>query len=347
WTLAEMRAQAKRAAAAAASDNVGQIVYCGLNGAIVPQLLFGAGYAGLPFCPLNYRLPDEQLNALVARTAPALLVVADEMAARIGVHEGVTVMHVSAFEAAMCTAPEFDGYAENDTAVLLFTSGTTGAPKAAVLRHENLTSYILNTVDLLAAEADETALVSVPNYHIAGISAILSSVYGGRRIVYLSAFSPEDWVRTVDVERVTHAMLVPTMLDRVLDAAANAGSSLPSLRALSYGGGRMPEPVIARAMTALPHVGFVNAYGLTETSSTIALLGAEDHRTAFAATNPAVRRRLHSVGKPLPGIEIEIRGADGKSVLAAGESGEVYVRGAQVSGEYLGKKITDDKGWFA
>ena len=142
-------------------------------------------------------------------------------------------------------------------------------------------------------------------------------------------------------------MLVPTMLDRVLDAATTLGSGLPSLRALSYGGGRMPEPVIARAMTTLPHVGFVNAYGLTETSSTIALLSADDHRISFAATDPAIRRRLHSVGKPLPGIEIEIRSTDCKTSLPAGESGEVYVRGAQVSGEYLGRKITDDEGWFA
>jgi len=137
------------------------------------------------------------------------------------------------------------------------------------------------------------------------------------------------------------------MLSRVLDSARAAGSGLPSLRTLSYGGGRMPEPVIARALAELPHVGFVNAYGLTETSSTIALLSAADHRAAFASADPAVRRRLGSVGQPLPGLEIEIRAEDGQTRRPPGTSGEIYVRGPQVAGEYLGRKLTDSDGWFA
>jgi acyl-CoA synthetase (AMP-forming)/AMP-acid ligase II len=141
-------------------------------------------------------------------------------------------------------------------------------------------------------------------------------------------------------------MVVPTMLDRILDVMVARGESLPALRALSYGGGRMPEPVIARALTLLPEVDFVNAYGLTETSSTVALLGAADHRTAINSDDPDVRRRLGSVGKPLPSLELEIRGDDG-AVLGPGQSGEIYVRGEQVSGEYLHKKAIADDGWFA
>ena len=82
----------------------------------------------------------------------------------------------------------------DDVAVLLFTSGTTGEPKAAVLRHRHLTSYIFGSVEFLGADEDQAQLVSVPPYHIAGISAVLSSVYSGRRIVYLPAFDPEQWV---------------------------------------------------------------------------------------------------------------------------------------------------------
>ncbi|NBU85138.1 MAG: long-chain fatty acid--CoA ligase, partial [Sphingomonadaceae bacterium] len=94
------------------------------------------------------------------------------------------------------------------------------------------------------------------------------------------------------------------------------------------------------------HVDFVNAYGLTETSSTIALLGAEDHRIAFASDDPDVRRRLGSVGKPLPSIELEIRNDAGKA-LGPNEQGEIFVRGDQVSGEYLHKRAVSDDGWFA
>jgi acyl-CoA synthetase (AMP-forming)/AMP-acid ligase II len=108
----------------------------------------------------------------------------------------------------------------------------------------------------------------------------------------------------------------------------------------------MPVAVIERAMTLLPDVGFVNAYGLTETSSTIAVLGPDDHRAAFASDDADVRARLGSVGQPLPSVEVTIRDPEGNEV-ATGDSGEIWVRGEQVSGEYLGSSNTDDDGWFA
>jgi acyl-CoA synthetase (AMP-forming)/AMP-acid ligase II len=140
-------------------------------------------------------------------------------------------------------------------------------------------------------------------------------------------------------------MVVPTMLNRILDVIEADGVGLPSLRALSYGGGPMPVAVIERAMRLLPDAAFVNAYGLTETSSTIALLGPEDHREAFASDDPAVRARLGSVGRPLPVLEVSIRNADGQPV-PAGEHGEIWVRGEQVSGEYLGRDDGLADGWF-
>jgi acyl-CoA synthetase (AMP-forming)/AMP-acid ligase II len=229
---------------------------------------------------------------------------------------------------------------------LLFTSGTTGEPKAAILRHANLTSYVISTVEFLGSEEGEAALVSVPPYHIAGISAVLTGVYGGRRLVHLEAFTPEAWVDEATAEQITHAMVVPTMLGRILDILEGRGAGLPHLKALSYGGGRMPQPVIERALRVLPHVDFVNAYGLTETSSTVAVLGPEDHREAISSPDEAVRRRLGSVGRPLPTLELEIRGPDGE-LMPTGQSGEIYVRGEQVSGEYTHKKVVQDDGWFA
>ncbi len=132
-------------------------------------------------------------------------------------------------------------------------------------------------------------------------------------------------------------MVVPTMLNRILDVVDADGEGLPSLRALSYGGGPMPLAVIERAMALLPDVGFVNAYGLTETSSTIALLGPDDHREAIASDDPAVRARLGSVGRPLPGVEVSIREPSAASAVDPCEPGEIWVRGEQVSGEYLGR----------
>ena len=232
-----------------------------------------------------------------------------------------------------------------DVAVLLFTSGTTGEPKVAVLRHRHLTSYILSSVEFLGADEAEAQLVSVPPYHIAGISAVLSSTFAGRRIAYLPGFEPHDWVRTVADQEITQAMVVPTMLGRILDLLDETGTTLDQLRHLSYGGGRMPVELIKRAMQRLPQVSFVNAYGLTETSSTVSVLGPDDHVAALESDDPAVQARLGSVGRPLPSLEVEIRDPSGVA-LRAGERGEIYIRGEQVAGEYLGKNLLTDDGWF-
>ncbi|TAJ72130.1 MAG: long-chain fatty acid--CoA ligase [Phenylobacterium sp.] len=323
------------------------VAFLGLNGWAMPVAVFASGLLGKPFAPLNYRLPDADLNRLLARTAPSVAVVDDEMLHRLTAHPGVTVVPRSAFEAA-CRAdpPDELPWADPDIAVLLFTSGTTGEPKAAILRHANLTSYVISTVEFLGAEEGEAALVSVPPYHIAGISAVLTGVYGGRRIMHLETFTAQAWVDAAAAEAITHAMVVPTMLGAILDVLAERGETLPALKALSYGGGRMPLPVIERALELLPHVDFANAYGLTETSSTIAILGPDDHRMAIYSDDPAARRRLGSVGQPLPSLEVEIRGPEG-DVLEPNQSGEIYVRGEQVSGEYTTKKVIQDDGWFA
>jgi acyl-CoA synthetase (AMP-forming)/AMP-acid ligase II len=177
------------------------------------------------------------------------------------------------------------------------------------------------------------------------MSAILTSVYAGRRIVQLPTFEPNEWVRLVRKQEVTHAMVVPTMLARIIEVLED-GKGLPSMRHLSYGGGRMPLPVIEQALELLPGVNFVNAYGLTETSSSIAVLGPDDHREALESSDDNVRRRLGSVGRPLPTVEISIRDFDGNP-LPQGEHGEVWVRGEQVSGEYAQKGTNDGNGWFA
>jgi fatty-acyl-CoA synthase len=348
-TASELAVQARRLGSQLAQRSGERIGLVDLNSEAVPLLLFGCALAGKPFVPINYRLTDDQLRAIVSRTAPATIVVGEGIAERLGTIEGIELITRKELLAMAQDdrSPEASEPAgdPDDIAVLLFTSGTTGEPKAAVLRHRNLASYILSTVEFAGASEDEAAIVSVPPYHIAGISAVLSATYAGRRVVQLEAFESQLWVEKVRKEAVTHAMVVPTMLSRILDVIEADGKGLPSLRNLSYGGGPMPITVIQRAMALLPGASFVNAYGLTETSSTIALLSPDDHRDAFASDDPAIRARLGSVGRPLPSIEVSIRDQDGVPV-GTGERGEIWVRGEQVSGEYLGKQGTAEAGWF-
>ena len=348
-TYAELFAAAAAARALIEESGAEHVGILDVNSLAVPVGLFAAAWSGRPFVPLNYRLTASEIEALVARIAPAYLVAEPERVAQLGKHPEIRVVSRDDFLARATRGGIAPPEWPNDPAaiaVLLFTSGTTGAPKAALLRNRHLVSYILGSVEFGAASEEEAALVSVPPYHVAAMAAILSSVYAGRRMVQLPSFDAEAWIETARAQRVTHAFVVPTMLARIVEALEREGAGISTLRALSYGGGKMPLPVIERAMRRLPGVDFTNAYGLTETSSTISLLGPEDHRSAAASPDPSVRRRLASVGRPLPGIEVEVRDEDAKPV-AAGLPGEIHVRGEQVSGEYQGcPSSVGQGGWF-
>lgn len=187
--------------------------------------------------------------------------------------------------------------------------------------------------------------MSVPPYHIAAVSNVLTNLYAGRRALTLEQFTPDGWLGLAREQRITHAMVVPTMLARIMDTDG-LDRSVPSLRALAYGGARMPVRVIETALRTWPRVDFVNAYGLTETSSTITVLGPREHRTAVASDDPVVRARLGSAGLPVPGVELEVRDASG-AVAPPGATGQIWVRGEQVSGEYAGQgSAVDDRGYF-
>jgi acyl-CoA synthetase (AMP-forming)/AMP-acid ligase II len=323
------------------------VAFIGVNSAAVPALLFAAAGAGVPFAPLNYRLPAPVLRGLIARLDAPVLVT-----------DPAYAMEPSGDVVRSVTTPEwFDHLAargpdgpvgtvqatEESPAVLLFTSGTTAAPKCAVLRHSHLLSYVLGTVEFGAASRDDCALLSVPPYHVAGIGSVLTNVYSGRRVAYLPDFTPGGWLDLVRRQRVTHAMVVPTMLARIVEHLQGRPADCPSLSSLAYGGARMPLPVLTGALEAFPATGFVNAYGLTETSSTIAVLGPDDHRAALASGEP---HRLTSAGRVVPGIEAQIRDENG-TVISGGAAGELWVRGAQVSGEYAGTgSVLDADGWF-
>lgn len=321
-----------------------------VNSLAMPIGLFGSAWAGLPFVPLNYRLTNSEIDALLSRVTPAYLVTEDEHTSTYADRENISSVSRSSFlDATISETQQADAWSMDpaDVAVLLFTSGTTGEPKAAVLRQKHMVSYILGSVEFASASEDEATLVCVPPYHIAGITAVLSSVYSGRRAIQLPNFTAEGWLETGRSENITSAFVVPTMLARIVEVLEGRHSAdMPHLSSLSYGGGKMPLSVLEKAMALFPDTDFTNAYGLTETSSTISVLGPDEHREAAVSKDPYVRRRLVSVGIPLPGMEIEIRDEDG-NILAADESGEIFVRGEQVSGEYRGLgSRTDENGWF-
>ncbi len=349
-TYAELFDAATKRAATVRASGADRLVKLDVSNLGTPLCLFAGSAAGIPYVPLNYRLTDEEIEALLKRVTPAYLVTEEKRVATLGRLDEVvataTTSWVADHEHTKEPVSEW-GMDPEEIAVLLFTSGTTGIPKAAVLRHKHLVSYILSSVEFAGAAEGDAALVCVPPYHIAGIAAVLSSVYAGRHVVQLPNFSPEAWIDLCRKYQVTTAFVVPTMLARIVETLeSETNADLPHLQNLSYGGGKMPLSVIEKAMELFPGTNFSNAYGLTETSSTVTLLGPDDHRAAKESSDEAVRRRLVSVGQLLPGLEMEIRDEDG-NVLGPGERGEIYVRGEQVSGEYEDRgSVTDADGWF-
>jgi acyl-CoA synthetase (AMP-forming)/AMP-acid ligase II len=335
WAGAEVVAEARH------------LAYVGTNGLAFPIALFGAAAAQVPFIPLNYRLPDQQLSDMLGQHDDVLVIAEPGLDVRLQDMGHEVLSTEEWFKRTVDGAAVGDAPADGEpTALLLYTSGTTSAPKAAVLRHRHLTSYVVGSVEFGGAEEDHAVLVCVPPYHIAGVANLFSNTYLGRRIVYLDRFDPAVWLETVRAERITHAMVVPTMLARVAEELGDAESAdTPTLGSLSYGGARTPATVLERIMRLFPDTGLTNAYGLTETSSTIAVLSPDDHREAMASDDPAVRARLGSAGRLLPTVEIEIRSEEGP--VGAGEVGDIFVRGDQVSGEYAGRPSSlDDEGWF-
>ena len=318
-TYGELRDQARALAHRLQVGGHERTVFLGVNSLAVPRTLFASAMAGTAFTPLNYRLTDAELRRVAERAAPAVAIVDADMVPRLDGIDGLDIVTTDE-AAAIATAPE-DGellfIPDSDAiGVLLFTCGTTGEPKAAVLRHSHLSSYVLQTLEFASAGEDEAALVSVPPYHIAGISAVISSSFIGRRVVYLPAFTPETWVGVAG-----RAAASPTRWScRRCSAGCSTrsrprGGGLPSLRHLSYGGGRMPVEVDrAGDGDAARAPGFVNAYGLTETSSTIAVLGPDDHREALVVRRPG-RAPPARLGRP---AEPGARGGDPRRARRAG-----------------------------
>ncbi|GAB2996380.1 class I adenylate-forming enzyme family protein [Mycobacterium bourgelatii] len=329
-----------------AGSTAQHVAYIGTGGAMLPLLIFAAARAGVPFTPINYRLSADGIQALIARLPDPLVIVDDRYREAVGTVSERVLVSDEFLTAAKGADPAMEFADPDSVAVVLFTSGTTSQPKAVELTHNNLTSYVTGTVEFESAAPTDAALICVPPYHIAGVGAALSNLYAGRKMVYLPNFDAAEWVRLANAERVTTATVVPTMLDRIVTVLETGEHKLTTLRNLAYGGSKVGLPLVRRALELLPDVGFVNAYGLTETSSTIAVLTPDDHRAAQAASDAAAARRLGSVGRPVPGIELQIRGEDG-TVLGPGQTGELYVRGEQVSGRYTGiGSVLDEDGWF-
>jgi len=244
----------------------------------------------------------------------------------------------------------FTDIGDEDTTILVYTAGTTGFPKGVMLSHNSFSIYVLENVSPADPLAEEGNILTVPLYHVAGIQAMMAAIYGGRTLVMERQFGPVEWMGLVQAEKAKRAMMVPTMLKQLIDHPEFDKYDLSSLRVITYGAAPMPLEVIKKAVELFPGVSFINAFGQTETASTITTLSPEDHNiTGTEEEREKKLKRLSSIGRPMSDVEMKIIDEEGND-LPQGEVGEIVARGPRVMSGYwkdeekTGKTIDKD-GW--
>jgi len=239
---------------------------------------------------------------------------------------------------------------DGDTTILMYTAGTTGFPKGVMLTHNSFSIYVLENVSPADPDTNEKNILTVPLYHVAGTQAMMAAVYGGRTLVMQRQFDAAQWMDLVEKERVARAMMVPTMLKQLMDNPEFSKHDLRSLKVITYGAAPMPLEIIKKAVEVFPGVGFINAFGQTETASTVTMLSPEDHViTGSPEEREKKLKRLSSIGKPMSDIEMKVIDDDGKD-LPPNSIGEIVARGPRVMAGYWKdqektRRTIDKEGW--
>jgi acyl-CoA synthetase (AMP-forming)/AMP-acid ligase II len=300
--------------------------------------LIGAPRVGASTALMNPRLTGGELAVLMQAAATSSTGVVGAGYAAVAKEAGINpVLGAGELLTAQGAAPVSPSEpAAADDAVVLFTSGTTGTPKAVPLTH----GVVGPRITAFAPEVEpipSVSIMSVPLVHIGGMLGLLVALAKGSTTVVLTRFDAGEWLSLVERHGVTTAFLVPTMLYRILEHPNFATTDLSSLVSLSYGAAPATPELIRRTMDALPGVGLMNTFGQTETMGSITALGPGDHPP----------ERLASVGKPLPGVVIRIVHPTTGEDVEAGTVGELWVRSdAAVVPSAPSEDGTTPEGWF-
>ena len=330
------------------------------------ETYFACAKLGAIYVPLNFRAKADELTYMIQDSGSSVVLAGGRYVSTVQdiKSEIGAVKHFISlddkfdgwldYEQLLASAPDDDLFTEiddSDMTILLFTAGTTGKPKGVMLLHQNFSEYVINNVTPAEPDVEEKNILTVPMYHIAGIQAVISSVYGGRTVVIQRQFDAEDWMRLVQEEQVDRAMMVPTMLKQLMDDEKFQQYDLSSLKVITYGAAPMPLEVIKRAIEAFPGCHFINAFGQTESAATITMLAPEDHVIEGTAEEKEKKlKRLGSIGKPLADVEVRIMNEQG-SLVGAGEVGEIVARGARIMKGYWKQEeatsaAIDKDGWL-
>jgi acyl-CoA synthetase (AMP-forming)/AMP-acid ligase II len=348
WTFAELWDASGRVASGLAQQGIGRgdrVACLTKHTAECVALVLGACRLGAVCMPVNWRLAPPEI-AYIAKDGGARFMMADRAFASAAPAELAT----EDFDAwTRGFAPLAGGVspAPEDTALQLYSSGTTGLPKGVELTHRNLASGMMSAVpDAIGYRGAPDVMLNVlPTYHIAGVGVgLLTATRGGSSVLYPD-FDPAAAVAAIAEHRITHAFLVPAMIQFMLAAPGAASADYSSLKGISYGASPISDKVLVEALRTFK-CDFMQVYGLTETTGAITMLPPEDH-------DPDGPRKplLRSAGKPIENVELRVVGPGGDQDCAEGEVGEILIRSPQNMKGYWGNpKATANAflggGWF-
>ena len=326
--VADRTARVASALLAAGLKKGDRIAWIGKNSDLYFTLFFGAARAGIVMAPIGWRLSPAEwafivndTRAKIVFTGPGFDAVPEHLAGRLD--HGPKIVGADAARAMIDAAARiaFAPSGRDDAVLQLYTSGTTGNPKGAVLTNTNLFGLRRHSADLdmpyTKWEDDEAVLVAMPCAHIGGTGLGIMALAVGLPGVILAEFNPDGVFDAVEHHGVTRFFIVPAALQMLLLHPRCASVDYSRLKYILYGAAPIPLDLLRQCIKMFG-AEFIQAYGMTETTGTICMLPPEDH-------DPEGNKRMRSAGKPLPGVEIRILGPDGEEV-PTGEVGEVVTR---------------------
>jgi long-chain acyl-CoA synthetase len=285
------------------------------------ELVYACSWLGVIAVPLNTRLSLAEIDQALADATPRGLVRHSSLPTPTARISWNRVLDQDPLEIRDDPPPNVV-YDLDAIAALIYTSGTTGRPKGVIVTHSNILTDIHHFNYWMRYAEGAVYLHAAPLFHIADFPAMFAAPAFGASQVTIPKFSPQTFCEIVERERVSHTVLVPTMINLLTQFADVGKYDLSSLAVLAYGGSPMAPELIRRTRELLPQVKLVQVYGLSE-SGFLAGLQDQEH----------THDRLLSCGRPCPGIDLQVTGESGKQV-ETGKSGELVARGANVMRGY-------------
>ena len=343
-TYAELDERSSRLAQALLAAGVregSRVAYLDRTAPEIVELLFATSKLGAVTVPLNWRLAPAELAAVLEDARPPVLIagssyaeIAEELATRLPTAPELVVLGPD-YERWLAAREAVDPHARaepGDPVLQLYTSGTTGVPKGVLTTHRNLAAAAAAS-PFWEFDSESVSLTPLPMFHIGGIGWAFLGLWNSATTVLVSEFVPEDVLDVVERQRVTNAVLVPTMLQQLTAVPGAAGRDYSALRSIAYGASPITTPVLKAALRTFG-CSFYGIYGLTESTGGVAQLDPADH-------DPGGPREhlLQSAGRPFPWVELRIADLATGAELRAGETGEVWLRGPNVTPGYFNRPL--------